>query len=150
MKADQAKNSEHVSSRDLSAAARELGRRPRSGPKKWTGYVDPKDKRTRLWCGQKIILPDGQVAYVYGSRRGQVAWTFDSGRLIGFGIDDEWRWGVFLVQQIQVWKDPAAVLLGQSKAGVKERPSKRKREACRRNGSQPCKRGRRGRPPHIV
>jgi hypothetical protein len=37
--------------------------------------------------------------------------------------------------------------LGAQKAGRKEQPSQRKREACRRNGRRPCHPGRRrGRP----
>jgi len=49
--------------------------------------------------------------------------------------------------EIELIPVPAAQMLGRLKKGVKEKPSKKKAAACRRNGSMPCRPGcRRGRP----
>jgi len=102
-----------------------------------------------MWRDRPILLPDGRKAYTFGIRRSRIVWTLDAGRLLGFwDSDDVWRWGVLPVEEVRVYKDPAAVLLGSCKRGVLERPSKRKKAACRHNGRMPVRPGRRprGRP----
>ena len=74
--------------------------------------------------------------------------TLDKGRLLGGFGDGPLRWAVIPTEQVQLWKNPDARLLGQLKRGVTERVSEVKAASARRNGQKPCRTGRhRGRRP---
>ena len=108
--------------------------------------------RTGAWCGwlhgfhlrkgDKVVLPDGRVATVYGAARGKIiVWKerIDPGG---------WPADVYDAGVIRRFKNPAAVVLGGCKRGVKERPSAIKASAARQNGRLPVRPGgrARGRP----
>jgi hypothetical protein len=129
---------------EVGVAAAALAKRPRSLPKKWSGYLDPDVKSTRLWRGRRLITPDGKVVNAVGARRGLVLTEWAD----PYAIDGRWH-QVFKADQLRVFKDPAAVVLGRCKLGTKERPSALKSETARRNGCAACRPGSRprGRPP---
>jgi hypothetical protein len=108
--------------------------------------------RTGAWCGwlggyhlrkgDKVILPDGRVGIVYGAARGKIiVWKerIDPGA---------WPADVYDASDIQRFKNPAAVVLGSCKRGIKERPSEIKASTARQNGKCPVRPGnrKRGRP----
>ncbi len=128
----------------ISQAARELARLPRRPKRKWTGWLNEN------WHGyrdQKVVLPSGRVWYLYGALRGKAVVTSECGTLPGGWGDGPFGWGVLPASQIRRYRNPAAQILGKSKLGRKERPSPLKAEAARRNGTLPCREGRRrGRP----
>jgi hypothetical protein len=126
-----------------SMAAHTLGARPRGRRKRWTGWLSD---REHAWRGRKVVAPGSQVGHVVVALRGQVLVEWDD----PFWIEGRRR-AVYRADQIRVFKDPAAILLGSMKSGVREKPSARKRESCMHNGRRPCARGkRRGRPPKPV
>ena len=110
--------------------------------------------RTGAWCGwlggyhlrkgDKVILPDGRLGIVYGAARGKIIiWKerIDPG---------DWPADVYDARLIRRFKNPAAVILGGRKRGVKECPSEIKASTARRNGRFPVRPGNRprGRPKH--
>jgi len=120
-------------------AAMTLGALPKRQRRRWTGWIGDK----HVWRGRRVILPNGIIAEVYGVLRGQAA---------VFWSDPFWvegtRRDVVPVDQLIVYKHPAAIVLGKLKRGCKEQPSERKGAACRANGSRPVRPGHRprGRP----
>ncbi len=131
---------------EVGIAAAALAKRPRSLPKKWSGYLDPRDKTTRLWRGRRLLIPDGRVVNAVGCRRGLVLTEWADPYAIGG------RWHqVFKADQLRIFKDPGAVVLGGCKLGKRERPSGLKSETARRNGCAPCRPGARprGRPRRL-
>ena len=107
--------------------------------KKLSGFLG---HRERAWRGRKVVLADGRVAEVYGAVRGWVALV---PRLDTLRHPSEL---IVRADELRLWKNPAAVLLGRAKAGVRERKSLRKTDAARLNGSRPPRPGSRprGRP----
>jgi hypothetical protein len=131
-----------VSLAACSLACRKRGRKERQ-PRIWTGYFGG---RRRAYRGQPVVLPDNSLGFVYGIQRGEAAIWKDSPFVVG-----EEEHLVLHVSQLRRYKLPSAVLLGGQKRGKKERQSRRKQDACRRNGRRPCGPGkRRGRPRKAV
>lgn len=105
--------------------------------------------RTGAWCGwlhgyhlrkgDKVILPDGRIGIVYGAARGKII-VWKERIVLG-----EWPADVFDAAFIQRLKNPAAIVLGGCKRGVKERPSELKAASARRNGTCPVRPGHRSR-----
>lgn len=134
--------------REITRAASVLGRlragyrrnRGRSKPKKWTGFLSD---GARAWWGRRVFLPDGKVGYVCAIIRGQAAVRWDDPLAIE-GV----RFGLFKATDLRPYRLPAAIILGRSKKGVRERPSQRKAQAARLNGRMPTRPGSRprGRP----
>lgn len=120
----------------VSAAAALLAMRPRPHKRKWTGILHGERLRRRT----PINVPGGEVLPAFAVQRGKVFVIApeDSDRILD-------RYDASEVCRV---KNPAAVLMGGLKCGVRERPSKRKVEASRRNASLPPKPGSRprGRP----
>ena len=107
--------------------------------KVYTGYLEG---RRRAYRGQRVVLPDGTLGFIFGIQRGKAAIWKDSPFTVG-----EREHLVADVSGIELYKLPSAVLMGRQKAGVVERASARKRLSCRMNGCRPCAPGkRRGRP----
>ena len=125
-----------------SMAGATLGSTPKGQPRRWTGWIG----NEHFWRGRRVILPTGVVAEVYGVQRGQAAVRWP---------DPYWIEGVRLdvvpVAELTVYRHPAAVVLGKLKGGCKEKFSQCKQSACRLNGAQPVRRGRRprGRPRRV-
>jgi hypothetical protein len=117
-------------------AAMTLGGLPKRQRRRWTGWIGDE----HFWRGRRVILPNGVVAEVYGIQRGQAAvrWT-----------DPLWiegvRHDVVPVDEMIVYKHPAAVVLGKLKCGCKEKLSQRKQITCRSNGARPVRAGHRAR-----
>ncbi len=123
----------------VAQAARSLARLPRNQPRRLTGWLHGE----HCWRGRLLVLADGEIAPLLWCSRGRV--------LLRNHREMEWpdflRWGGRREPDVRFHKCPEAVLLGSLKAGVKERPSRRKQEAARRNGLCPCRPGKaRGRP----
>lgn len=121
-----------------SKAAAALGAMPKRRRKRWTGWLDG----THFWHGRKAVLPGGQVVVVEGVLRGEALVSWD---------DPLWLEGirhqVVRIEDLSVYKTPAAIWLGKLKSGCKERKSEVKAAASRRNGCSPCRDGkRRGKP----
>jgi hypothetical protein len=116
-----------------------LGSMPKNQPRRWTGWIG----REHFWRGRKVILPTGVVAEVYGVQRGQAAVRW---------ADPHWvegvRYAVVRVDDLVVYRHPAAIVMGKLKRGCKEQFSECKQSACRLNGALPVRPGRRprGRP----
>lgn len=133
--------------RDLTLAAAVLGglrvgyrRNPRrKKPRRWTGYLAD---GSRAWFGQRVILPNGTLGFICAVLRGKVVARWDDPHcLLGA------KFGLFRAADVQRFPHPAAVVMGKSKLGVKERPSERKAQSARINGRMPTRTGRRrGRP----
>lgn len=130
---------QQVTARELiSTAAMTLGALPKRQRRRWTGWVG----RDHFWRGRKIVMPTGQVAEVYGIVRGLAAVQWADPLSIE-GV----RRHVLPVNQVSVYKNPAARVLGMLKRGCKEKFSQSKIITCRANGGKPCHPGRRrGRP----
>jgi hypothetical protein len=127
----------------ISAAARELARIPRRPGKVWSGCVDGK----RYWRGYPIQRPDGEIRRLFCVNRGRVVLIASDEDIEHFSLqrffDLFWK-----SKDVRFLKNQAAALLGKMKCGVREKPSAAKQEAARRNGTMPCRPGkRRGRPP---
>jgi hypothetical protein len=121
-----------------SMAAATLGQMPKRQPRRWTGWIG----RNHFWRGRRVVTPNGVVAEVYGVLRGQAAVRW---------ADPQWienvRRDVVPADQLVVYRNPAAIVMGMLKAGCVERPSELKKATCRVNGAKPCRAGRqRGRP----
>jgi len=135
---------------EIRAAASFLAKMPRHQRRRWSGWLNPKKPYTRLWRGRRIILPDGEVCFAYGSLRGQVVWSRHENGLHGGLCGEPFEWGVLPASEIRLWKNPQAVLLGALKLGIREKPSLAKQIAARVNGARPCRPGRkRGRPSKL-
>ena len=103
----------------------------------WHGYRD-----------QQVIMPSGDVWFLYGALRGKAIVRPERGKLPGGWGDGAFRWTVIPASRIGRYVNPAAQVLGRAKLGRKETPSLLKAAAARRNGSMPCRGGRRrGRRP---
>ncbi len=79
-----------------------------------------------------MVLPGGEVAPVVWCCRG---------RVLIQNIHDlpviEWlNWGALLEDEVRPFKHPAAIALGRSKRGVREKKSEAKALAARENGSR--------------
>jgi hypothetical protein len=127
-----------VSQRKLATAASEIARLPRKRRRVWTGWIDG----VHFWRGRQVQLPDGRVEQVYAVYR----------NLVGLAIPPSGEFRprelLFHADQLRVWKNPAAQMLGQAKRDVIERKSLRKAESARLNGCRPVRPGHRprGRP----
>lgn len=122
----------------LAAALRKTP--PRTGA--WCGWL----RDYHLRKGDKVILPDGRVGVVYGAARGKIIVWKDR-------VDPGcWPADVYAASVIRRFKNPAAVVLGGSKRGVKERPSEIKASTARQNGRRPVRAGSRprGRPKRFA
>jgi hypothetical protein len=112
--------------------------------------------RTGAWCGwlgdyhlrkgDKVILPNCIIGVVYGAARGKIiVWKerIDPGG---------WPADVYDSSVIRRFKNPAAVVLGGCKRGVKERSSEIKASTARQNGKRPVRPGHRarGRPRKLA
>jgi hypothetical protein len=119
-------------------AATSLALLPRQQKRQWTGWLHS----CHMWRGAPVILPGGQVARVYGILRGFVLIKKEP------PLDGTCPFIGYEARQVRTWRNPSAVNLGMLKAGIKERPSERKKQAARRNGRMPVKAGSRprGRP----
>jgi hypothetical protein len=121
----------------IGAAASLLAMRPRPRKRKWTGVLRGERLRRRT----PVEVPNGDVLAAFAIRRGKV-FVFapeGSGRFFD-------RYDASEVRRI---KNPAAVVMGRQKRGVREQPSSLKAASARRNGCSPCREGRkRGRPPN--
>ena len=122
----------------LSFAAAELARLPRPTKKVWTGWIGKK----HMQRDDRVVVPGGQVRRIFGAIRGQVIVLKDP--ISQRGLPAE----IFRAEDLMIYKNPYAVLLGRAKRGVNEIPSTAKREACRRNARMPPRPGQRprGRP----
>jgi hypothetical protein len=131
---------------EVSLAAKSLASLPRRPKRIWSGWIGP----TRSYCGMPIRLPTGQSVFAFGALRGRVVWSRQPGDLTesidGAGV----HWGVVRASEVEVVRNPHAVLLGQMKAGTRERPSPSKAATARRNGAKPARRGPRGRPKAFM
>jgi len=120
-------------------SAMTLGRLPKRQRRRWSGWVGD----THFWRGRRAILPNGIVVDVYGVLRGQAAVSWADPLWVG-GV----RRDVVPVDQLTVYKNPAARLMGMLKRGCREKSSPRKLATCRANGRCPVREGNRprGRP----
>lgn len=123
---------------EATLAGAALRSRPRRRDRTYTGQVGSR----RVYRGRLIRMSDGRIGQIDRAIRGLVTVRVpDLAAVVGHQE--------FLVRadDIELHKDPAAVLLGAMKRGVTERPSARKGRAARQNGRRPCRPGRRrGRP----
>lgn len=124
------------------SAAKTLARLPRKQERKWTGWLNG----IHCWHGKPVTLPDGSLGLLMLLHRDRALVCMENAEDI-----DGFRIRPFLRQQLRVAKNPAAVLIGSLKRGVREKQSERKAEAARRNGCCPCRPGRkRGRPAGLA
>jgi hypothetical protein len=125
---------------EITQAARSLARLPRSQPRRLTGWLHGE----HCWRGRLVVLPDGERASILWCSRGRI--LLRNYRDLDFA--DYALWGARREHQVRFHKSPEAILLGSLKAGVKERPSRLKQDAARRNGCKPVRTGSRprGRP----
>jgi len=136
------------SSEATSAAARSLAQLPRGQLRRWTGWLSDHWRGYRDQC---VIMPNGEIWFLYGARRGTAVVTPDQGRLLGGWGDGPFRWRVIRASELRRYRSPEAQLLGRAKFGRKERPSLLKQQAAQRNGLKPCREGkRRGRVPQKL
>ncbi len=99
--------------------------RQRRRDRRYTGVVAGR----RRPVGQLVKLPTGQVAKLLCAIRGKAFVTWQDEECI-----HPTQLATLNASDLVVVKNPAAVLLGSLKRGVKERPSLRKQRAARRNG----------------
>jgi len=128
----------------VTQAARSLASMPRRPRRRWSGMIG----RIRSFKNLRIQLPDGRVVYALGAKRGRVVFTSQPDGPVG-SVDGLWRdWGAIGANLVTVVKNPAAVLLGGLKRGIKEAPSALKASVARANGCRPVRAGQRprGRP----
>ncbi|MGO8930725.1 MAG: hypothetical protein ACLQU3_28030 [Limisphaerales bacterium] len=125
---------------EIRRAAVALAKLPRGVKRKLSGFAGT----TRLWRGRPIMVAGSMPAYAFGARRQKVVFYLDADYRMEPG-----RWGVLRANLVEIIRNPAAVLLGQSKRGVRERHSALKAATARRNGAMPARRGPRGRPPRT-
>jgi hypothetical protein len=131
---------------DISYAATELSKlsqEAKTRPQRvFTGRVFDH----RAWRGMPVVLPNGQIGILHKAVRGAAVVTWRD----EFALRPEQHVALD-VSELKPFKYPAAVILGASKRGIKERPSTRKARAARNNGRCPVRPGRRprGRPPAV-
>ncbi len=126
-----------------SVAARTLAKLPRRQPRKLTGLLHDR----RCWRGQRILLPGGRPAFVWGCKQGKVVWSLAPNELSCEVLTAGRDWGVLSESEVVLKKSEAATVLGRAKRGIREAPSALKQAAARLNGLTPCRAGRRrGRP----
>jgi len=114
------------------------GFRQRRATRRYTGIVDGR----RRAVGQLLKLPNGHVVKLLAASRGRAFVTWEDLTCI-----HSTQLAEVDASLLRSNKHPAAVLLGTMKKGKKERRSRRKASSARRNGSRPCRPGRkRGRP----
>jgi hypothetical protein len=132
-------NEQKSTSIRISDAASALAKLPRNRPRPWTGWVNGKHMRRY----DLVIIPNGEVRRIYGAVRGQVIVLIDPVPERGMPAE------IFRAEELTVYKNPNAVLLGARKRGCKEALSEKKQKACRINSRKPPRSGRRprGRPP---
>jgi hypothetical protein len=131
----------------LSRAGAILGRlrlgyranRARRKPRRWTGWLG----RERVWFGRLVLLPDGRtVGSICAVIRQNAVVRVDDAQ-----AEDGVRFVLIHASELRLVRLNAAVILGRSKLGCREKPSPVKRAAARLNGSRPARPGRlRGRP----
>jgi hypothetical protein len=122
----------------ISIAASALARLPRKRKRPWTGWVHGK----HLHRDDLVVVPDGQVRRIYGAVRGSVI-------VLKYPIPERGLPAeIFRAEDLRLYKNPNAVIIGSLKRGRKEVPSEKKRKACRLNGCKPPRPGSRprGRP----
>jgi hypothetical protein len=129
----------------VSIAARQLARLPRRGARRWSGWLS---EDVRSFRNMRVQLPGGDQVFVFGVLHGRLVYTHELdggvGGIGGVGTS----WGVIPAKNVEVVRNPHAVLLGRGKLAVRERKSSLKQASARRNGAQPCRPGKkRGRPP---
>lgn len=124
-------------------AAMTLGAVPKRQRRRWTGWI----RDEHFWRGRRVILPNGVVAEVYGVLRGQAAVCWPD----LFWVEGTRR-DVVPVDQLTVYKHPAAIVLGKLKRGGKEKFSECKQITSRLNGARPVRAGHRprGRPRKVA
>ena len=122
-----------------SMAAAALGRMPKRQPKTWTGWIGDQ----HCWRGRRVVLGNGVVAEIYGIQGGQAAVRWPDPHWIE-GV----RYDVVPVDELTIFKHPAAIVLGKLNRGCKEQPSERNHARCQLNGARPVRPGHRprGRP----
>ena len=123
------------------AALRRLRSEPRpQASKRWTGRIG---HGRRGFIGQTVVLPDRSLGRLLAARRG---WTCVA-HVDPFSVWSN-RISYVPANDVQPYKHPCAVALGRLKAGRREKLSKAKARACRRNGHLPPRKGSRprGRP----
>ncbi|MCX6929226.1 MAG: hypothetical protein NT154_39310 [Verrucomicrobia bacterium] len=127
-----------------SAAARTLATLPRNQPRRLTGFL----RGRRAWRGQRILLPGGRPAFVWGCTRGKVVWSLDPKELLCGVLNAGKEWGVLPESAVTLEMNAAAAVLGRGKRGITEAPSALKAASCRANGHRPARPGHRprGRP----
>lgn len=141
---DAGKTQTAVTPEALSKAGRALAILPRKQRRKLTGLLH--GKRTRR--GQRILLPGGRQAFLWGRKQRKVVWSLDPNELLCGVLSAGKEWGVLPESEVTLEMNAAAVALGQGKRGTKEAPSTLKAASCRANGCRPVRPGRRprGRP----
>lgn len=127
----------------ISEAARQLAKLPRRPRRVWSGWIDDK---VRSYRNLPVRLPGGEQVYAFGARRGLLVYVREPDLCPGDPDLAGRSWGVVRASEVEVVRNPHAVLLGQMKAGTRERPSPSKAATARRNGAKPARRGPRGRP----
>lgn len=129
-----------ITPEQASAAARALATVPRRKSRKWTGWLHGE----HCWRGRPVVLPTGEVAPIILCNRGRVLLQ----NVRNLPLLEWLAWGAIREHQVTLWKNPAAVALGQAKRGVTEAPSEAKAASCRANGHHPARPGHRprGRP----
>jgi hypothetical protein len=131
----------------VAQAARSLAALPRRPRRRWSGMIG----RIRSYLNMPIRLPDKRVVYALGAKHGRVPYTSQPDGSIGSPEGLRRDWGVVPASQVEFIRNPAAVLLGSRKRGVRERKSEAKASAARSNGAKPCRPGRkRGRPRQMA
>ena len=134
-----------ASPEQITEAARSLATLPRDKARRWTGWIDGQ----RSWRGRLVLTPAGDVLPLVMANRGRVLLQETSDAELS--PIEIWRRTVWRSEQVQLVRNPAAVLLGRLKLGVVERPSAAKQRAARMNGLRPCRPGlRRGRPVRVT
>ena len=128
-------------------AARALASLPRRPRRIWSGWID---QQTRSYRNMPIQLPTGEQAYIFGVRRGMCVYVREPDMCAGDPDQLYKTWGVLPARAIKVLKNPHAIVLGQLKAGTRERRYILKAASARRNGAMPVRRGARGRPRRVM
>jgi hypothetical protein len=124
-------------------AASHLGRMPRRPKRKWSGWIG----EVRSYRNMRVRLADGQIVYVFGTRRGHLVYTLEPDGPAGDFDSIRILWGVVPASTVEIIRNEHAVTLGRLKRGVRERPSEAKARAACENGRKPCREGvTRGRP----
>jgi hypothetical protein len=123
----------------ITAAARQMAKRPRKRRRRWTGWLHGE----HCWRGRLVVLPDGEIAPLLWCNRGRVLlWFYRD-----MTFQEYLLWAGRREHDVRLYRTPEAVLLARRKTGKKERKSEAKARACRANGLKPCRPGkRRGRP----